>query len=336
MKKLLFLLLFIILSSLFIFFWWNDASAPPNPKDKTLRSFLITKGQSAGSVAKRLAGAGLIKNEFALRFYTQLTGQEKAIQAGNYEISPNLSLKEIVSVLIAGPKEIWITYPEGLRREEIAVKTVKVLNIQGEDAFLFWNEFMKESNGFEGFLFPETYLFPKDVTAKKVFNKLRSTFDIKVSDKMRDDAKAGGMGIEQIVVLAAIIERETKTPEERPIVSGILKKRLEAKMPLQVDATLQYLTGNKRCGTNLRQPPLDCDWWQPPAIQDKKLQSPFNTYTNRGLPPSPIANPGLSSIKAAIYPEDSPYWYYLHDSEGKIHYAKSLEDHNQNIAKYLR
>ncbi|MBI2007560.1 MAG: endolytic transglycosylase MltG [Candidatus Blackburnbacteria bacterium] len=335
MRKLLLLLLLILIFSLPSFFWWGNVSGPADIKDKTPRSFLITKGQSAGSIAKKLAGSGLIKSELAFRFYTQLTGREKAIQAGNYEISPNLSLKEMVSVLMAGPKEIWVTYPEGLRREEIAIRTIKTLNIEGEEAVLFWSEFMRESEGFEGFLFPETYLFSRDITAKKVFNKLRSTFDVKVTDKMRDDAKAGGMTVEQVVALAAVIERETKTEEERPVVSGILRKRLEARMPLQVDATLQYLTGNKRCGTNPKQPPLNCSWWQPPTAEDKKLQSLLNTYTNRGLPPSPIANPGLSSLKAAIYPEDSPFWYYLHGKDGKIRYAKTLEEHNENIRKYL-
>lgn len=332
MKKLLFLLLFILLSSFFIFFWWNSISSPANPQDKETRKFLITKGEAAGKIAKKLESAGLVKSELAFRLYTQIGGREKSIQAGNYELSPNLTLKEIIKTLIAGPKEVWVTYPEGLRREEIAQKTIKALGTEKDKTSTFFQEFLQEAEGQEGFLFPETYLFPKDITAKKVIAKLRSTFDAKVSEKMIFDAKASGLTIKEVVVLASVIERETITDEERPVVAGILLKRLEAGWPLQADATLQYAIANAKCQISN----IKCDWWQPPTVQDKKLQSPFNTYTNQGLPPSPIANPGLSSIKAAIYPADSPYWYYLHDSEGKIHYAKSLEEHNQNIARYLR
>lgn len=335
MKNFLILPLFLIPISLFLFLWWNNASSAPRPKDATPRKFLITKGQSAGKIAKELAKTGLIKSELAFRLYTQFTGREKAIQAGNYELSPSSSLGEMVKVLIAGPKEIWVTYPEGLRREEIAAKTVKTLGLDGEQSRLFWEEFLKETEAEEGFLFPETYLFPRDVTAGKVAKKLRSTFDAKFSEQMVADSRSSGMSLKELITLASIIERETKTDEERPIVAGILVKRLENGWPLQADATLQYLTGTQRCQAR-KTPALDCDWWNIPTNEDKKIKSSFNTYLNRGLPPSPIANPGLSSIKAAIYPADSPYWYYLHDGSGKIYYAKTIEEHSGNIARYLK
>lgn len=332
MRYLLIFPLFILLSSFFIFFWWNSVSSPSKPQDKETRKFLIVKGEAAGKIAKKLESAGLIKSELAFRLYTQLSGREKSIQAGNYELSPNLALKEIIKALVAGPKEVWVTYPEGLRREEIAQKTVKALDIEKDKTTTFLQEFLQESEGQEGFLFPETYLFPKDVTAKKVIAKLRSTFDTKVSEKIISDAKASGSTIKEVIILASVIERETITDEERPVVAGILLKRLDAGWPLQADATLQYAIANAKCQISN----IKCDWWQPPTAEQKSLKSPYSTYTNKGLPPSPIANPGNSSIKAVVYPEDSPYWYYLHDSEGKIHYAKSLEEHNQNIARYLR
>lgn len=350
MKKLLFLLLLIIFSSFFIFLWWNSVSRASLPNDSTPRKFLITKGQSAGKVAQRLEDARLIKSELAFRLYTQLTGKEKFIQAGNYELSPNLSLTGIVKVILSGPREIWITYPEGLRREEIAAKTIKALELDTDKAKAFWDEFAEESEGKEGFLFPETYLFPRDITAAKVTRKLRATFEEKVSEKMVEDAKETGLSLDEVVILASIIERETLTKEERPIVAGILLKRLSAGWPLQADATLQYVVTTQKCysrGTSLsraesRDGTLDTcgtsgfEWWDTPTNEDKKLKSPFNTYTNRGLPPSPIANPGLSSIKAAIYPQNSSYWYYLHDRDGKIHYAKTIEEHTENINRYLR
>ncbi|MBI4033134.1 MAG: endolytic transglycosylase MltG, partial [Candidatus Blackburnbacteria bacterium] len=142
------------------------------------------------------------------------------------------------------------------------------------------------------------------------------------------------------VTLASIVERETLTDEERPIVAGILLKRLEAGWPLQADATLQYAIASVNCTlrkeTSAAQSVKCEDWWPIPSSEDKKIKSLYNTYLNRGLPPGPIANPGLSSIKAVVSPQDSPYWFYLHDGNGKIHYAKTSEEHAENIRKYLQ
>jgi UPF0755 protein len=135
------------------------------------------------------------------------------------------------------------------------------------------------------------------------------TFDKKVKD----------VTYKQLIV-ASLLERETFADSEKPIVAGIIYKRLENDWPLQIDATLQYIKGN----------------WKPVYSIDKELNSPFNTYKNLGLPPSPIANPGLSSILASISPEASEYWYYIHDNDGKIHFGRTLEEHNANIAKYLK
>ncbi len=324
--------LFIILSLVFVFVWWSDAARPADPGQETVGRFIIPKGQTAARTAARLEEEGFIKSSLAFKLYVQITGQAKAIQSGDYRLSPKLNLSKIVAVLLAGPQELWVTYPEGLRREEIASRTIKVLGIESEAAQTFYQDFLKESQGLEGLLFPETYLFARDVPAANVVKKLRVTFDTKVTDKMLEDAKAKGLRLNEVATLASIIERETITDKERPVVAGILLKRMDAGWPLQVDATLQYVTGSKRCVSYQ----LDCDWWKPPTIEDKKLNSQYNTYLNKGLPPAPIANPGLQSIKAVIYPEDSPYWYYLHDSQGKIHYGATIEEHNENIRKYLQ
>lgn len=324
--------LFIILSSLFIFFWWQDASRPPESAKEEAQRFVIPKGQTASRVAARLEEEGLIKSALSFRLYTQVTGQAKAVQAGDYRLSPNLSLTRLVAALLAGPQELWVTYPEGLRREEMAVKTIKTLGMEGETAEMFYEDFLKESRDLEGFLFPETYLFAPDVKASNVVKKLRAIFAAKVTEKMIEDAKDNGLQLNEVVILASIVERETLTDDERPVVAGILLRRMEIGMPLQADATLQYITGNKRC-TGYQ---LDCDWWEPPTVEDKKLNSPYNTYLNKGLPPEPIANPGLQSIKAVIYPQESSYLYYIHDKDGKIHYAETIEEHNENVARYIR
>jgi UPF0755 protein len=328
MKRIFFTLLFLLFLVAFLFFfifiWWQYNSQPYNPKDNSKRRFVITRGLSASQVGTMLEEQGLIRSAQAFKIYTQLTGSQKNIKPGQYELSPNLSLKDIVLRLLAGPQELWVTYPEGLRREEIAVRTIKVLGIEGERQKEFWQEFLKESEDMEGFLFPDTYLFPKDITAKQVVAKLRQTFDQKIKDKVTKET----------IILASIVEKETKTDEERPVVAGILLKRLKTPgWRLQADATLQYITGKIRCGSLPLSEIFNCNWWTAPRTEDKKLNSPYN---KDGLPPSPIANPGLSSIKSVLFPQESDYWYYLHDKEGKVHFAKTIQEHNINIEKYLR
>lgn len=335
MKKLLFSLVLLVACAVSLFLWWSSVSSPLDPKNTKSQDFLVTRGQSLTRVAQNLEKRGLVKNGFAFRIYTQAAGQAGKIQPGEYSLSPSYSLDKIMMTLVSGPKELWVTYPEGLRLEEMAAKTIKPLGMKADIAQTFWAEFMTVAKGKEGYLFPETYLFPKDVKGTTVANKLITTFENKVT-QMRADAQKSDLSFDELITLASIVERETKTNEERPIVAGILLKRLDAGWPLQADATLQYATGNTRCAKDLTKPVLDCDWWVIPEVEDRQVRSPYNTYTNKTLPPAPIANPSLSSIRAVIYPENSDYWFYIHDKDGKIHYAKTAEEHAANIDKYLR
>ena len=270
-------------------------------------------------MGNKLDKEGFIKSSFAFKLYVQITGSAKKIQAGEYRLSPGYSLFKIVSELTKGPVGVWITIPEGLRREEIAYKFAESLDKEDKPAFI--KEFLQTSLGQEGYLFPDTYIFLKTTQAQGVVQKMRATFEIKVGTEITK---------EQLVV-ASLVERETKTNEERPTVAGIIYKRLKAKWPLQIDATLQYAVADVRCQMS----DVRCEWWTPPTREDLEINSPYNSYKLTGLPPTPIASPGLSSIKAAIYPEESDYWFYLHDSKGVIHFARTIEEHNANIRKYL-
>lgn len=336
--------LFFVLGFLSLFLWWKGVSAPADPENKTPQDFLIVRGESAQEIGSKLEKEGLVRSGFAFKFYTQVTGKAHEIQAGEYRLSPNLALGQLVLTLTRGPQELWVTYPEGFRREEIATKTIQTLGFEVTEADNFWFEFLASTVGEEGFLFPDTYLFARDVSAKTVAGKLRSTFDARVTDKMVQDAKAAGLSMDEVVTLASIVERETLTRQERPVVAGILIKRWQRDWPLQADATLQYILASQNCATQGQTRgdawvcySPDFKWWNIPTADHRKtLKSPYNTYLNPGLPPGPIANPGLESIKAVIYPEDSPYWFYLHDTSGKIHYAETIEEHEENIDKYLR
>jgi len=301
--KFKYLVLIIVIICVGFFFYVKTLFLAPSSETKQI-DFMINKGSSVSLIGKNLEKAGLIKNSIIFKFYIQLTNSQNKIQAGEFQLSPNLSLIQIVDTLKKGPAEIWITIPEGLRREEIATKFTNILN---KDE-IFTKEFLNLSAGKEGYLFPDTYLFPKTATAAQIVNRMIATFNQKIKEVTYNQ-----------VIMASMLERETFSDSEKPIVAGILYKRIQNNWPLQVDATLQYIKGN----------------WKPVFSIDKELKSPFNTYKNLGMPPSPISNPGLSSILAAISPEESEYWYYIHDNDGKIHFAKTLEEHNSNIRKYL-
>ena len=173
----------------------------------------------------------------------------------------------------------------------------------------------------EGYLFPDTYFVnAAEFDVQKFLERLLRTFEERVASGLQDDLAVSGRDLSDVITMASLIERETVTSEERPIVSGILWKRLDAGRALDVDATVRYILEKP---TNAL------------TRSDLEFDSPYNTRRIAGFPPGPIANPGLASIKAALHPEDSPYWYYLHDNEGKIHYAETNDEHNVNKVRYL-
>ncbi len=319
MKRLIFLLgILFFLAGVCVF--WLFVQIQPVNSDTASKRFTINNGENASQVGLNLEKQGLIKSAIVFRVYTQITQSAKKIRAGSYELSSNLSVPKMVDKLLAGPTEVWVTIPEGYRREEIAGKVVTTLELSSDAADKFMQEFLNITTGREGYLFPDTYLVPKDVTPQIFAKIMEANFSKRVDFSYSNND----------IILASIIERETKTDEERPIVAGILLKRISAGWPLQADAAIQYVTsGCKILDTS-------CNWWKAVTVDDLKVDSPFNTYLNTGLPPSAISNPGLISIKAATNPKASSYWYYIHDNDGQIHYAETIEEQNANIAKYLQ
>ena len=315
MKKLLFLplLAVFLLAAATI---WVYINSLPVSSNKSFNNFVIAKGSSASQIGTKLQASGLIKSALVFKIYLQFTGQSGKLQSGQFKLSPAFSLFQNINALFSGPFEIWVTIPEGLRREEIAGKFTSAL---GKDT-VFTDEFLQISKEKEGYLFPDTYLFPLDISATAVVKKMTDTFAEKTFDLI---PKGSSLTFSEVVTMASLIERETKTDAERPIVAGIILNRIRIGMALQVDASVQYAVGTSK------------DWWPILSLADLKINSPYNTYKFQGLPPGPIANPGLSSLKASFAPTANDYWYYIHDSTGLIHYAKTLAEHNANIAKYL-
>lgn len=251
----------------------------------------------------RLAQERLIHNYWVAKLYLQGTGLDQKVRPGSYLLSRSQSLEELLISLTAGPRDIWVTIPEGFRREQIAERFESFAQFDK-------SEFLRLTATSEGKLFPDTYLVPLYATTENVVDMLLQNFAKKVGEISDDN-----------LIIASLVEREVRNPDERPTVAGIILKRWEAGWPLQIDATVQYVQGDSK------------DWW--PKDIDTKKPSAYNTYMNVGLPPSPIANPGLAVIQAVLKPEKTDYWYYLSDSKGITRFAKTLGEHNLNIDKYL-
>lgn len=299
--------------------WWIDGTSPVAPTDTKSAIFVVGRGEGVRSITANLASDHLIRSPTAFFLLVKLMGLERSLQAGDFRLNRSMNAREIARELTHGYLDVWVTTLEGWRIEEIANRLAKDLDIPE-------NEFLKVAH--EGFMFPDTYLIPRDATPGAIVKIFLDTFNQKVTDQMKEVAKEQGLTFENALILASIVEREGRTDEDRPIIAGILLKRLKADWPLQADATLQYALGYQL---------TEKTWWKKSLNgEDKKVRSPYNTYRNPGLPPTPISSPGLAAIKAVLYPKDSPYWFYLHDPEGRVHYAKTIEEHMQNIATYLQ
>ena len=319
--------LFLIAVLTAFFLWWRWVNLPVETQliseDKV---FVVRKGDGLSTVAFRLQEEGLIRSAVAFKLLGRKENLEGKIQEGSFRLKPSQTPIEIIDFLTRGTQDIWLTFPEGWRQEEFARRLASNLENFSQE------EFLNISVGYEGELFPDTYLIAREASASAVFQILHNNFQKRFSPDLIRTASQAGLSQKEVLILASLVEREAKHDEDRPIVAGILLKRLKADWPLQVDATLQYALANLRCLSL----PLDCNWWTIPTAADKKIDSPYNTYLYKGLPPAPICNPGLASIKAVIYPQDSDYWFYLSDAKGNMHYGRTIEEHNANIQKYLR
>lgn len=296
--------------------WFSTSLSEVNLADTKEVEFIISPSQTASEVVSRLHTSQLIKNPFAAKLYLRLTEMDSRLVPGSYLVSPSQNTPDLLRSLTRGPKDVWITIPEGWRREQIAARLQKVL---GEESNFNPADFIFQTATLEGRLFPDTYLIPASADSLSVIKIITDNFSSKVSSISDED-----------LILASLVEREAKLAPDRPIIAGIFKKRLKENWPLQVDATVQYAESSLRCKKTV----LDCDWWKPPT--DTTFDSPYNTYQNPGLPPAPIANPGLASIDSVLNFQSTVYYYYLTGSDGITHFATTLSQHNLNIDKYLQ
>jgi len=313
-----------------LFFIWQGIYLPRTLGSQEEVVFSIQKGDKGKEIAFNLEKEGLIKWSFLFRLYTTLTGDSKKLQAGEYLLSPSMTIPEIAQKIVSGETlQIKITIPEGFTikqiENELSLKLQRPVLCQFlakefKNEFDFLKDVPDEAN-LEGFLFPDTYYFSIGVRDKEICKKFLKNFDQKLKPELKEEISWQGKTIFEIMTMASMIEKEVKTLEDKKLVSGILWERLEQGMSLQVDATISYITGKRTVKI---------------LLEDLQIDSPYNTYKYKGLPLGPISNPGLDSIVAAIYPEESEFWYYLSMPEGETIFSKTLTEHNIAKAKYLK
>ncbi len=297
-------------------FCWFAIKAPSGfPQEGA--TVTIASGESLKSVGTKLQNANIIRSRVVFSSLVTFMGGERSISPGDYVFKNGESLLSIAQQIARGQHgvdQIKITIPEGETNREVAdtiIKKIPNFDIQ---------KFLSISKSKEGYLFPETYFVYPAVTAEELNQEMTAMFDRQTKELFTREI-LNKESQSDIVIMASLIEREAHGDDDRAMIAGILWNRIQKGMSLQVDATVAY--ANNKPDTQLQK-------------SDFSIDSPYNTYKYRGLPPAPIANPGLLALKAAISPSKTGYLYYLHDKHGTIHYAKTYAEHLKNIARYLK
>jgi len=298
-----------------IFTFFYQFSAPQKGAGK--ERFVVSLKTTETEIISKLKEQGYIRNEWAFNFVLKNKNWQNKIKPAGYEISKSMNAWELADILVNHPYQKWVIIPEGLRKEEIAETIQKELG---------WDENTKQEfieNGEEGYLFPDTYLFDLNYIGKDAANRMESQFNEKTADLFRE-ASEKNIRNDSLVALASLVQREAANEKEMPLIAGVIWNRWLKDIPFQIDATVQYALGEPG------------NWWPKIKPADYKIDSSYNTYLHKGRPPAPICNPGLAAIDAVVNSEESEYLYYLHDSQGQIHLAKTYEEHLSNIEKYLK
>lgn len=294
--------------------FYTGFSAPRNfIEPKYVR---IEKGSSLLETGTELKKEGIVRSKTVFIVLEKIASAERAIKAGDYFFDRSTSVFDVVTRLAKG--EFGIEQRKLIVREGETIKEIAEL-MRGFQKFNE-QEFLELTKGEEGYLFPDTYFLFVNVTAQELMQKMKDNFSERTK-VAGEDIKNSGKSLNEIITMASIIEKEVAVPEERAIVSGILWKRISKGMPLQVDASLGYVTGKTSAQL---------------TMDDLKMDSPYNTYLHKGLPPAPICNPGLETIKSALNSQPSPYYFYLTGKDGKTYFAKTFDEHKKNKEKYLR
>lgn len=312
-KKIALIIFFLIL--IFSIGIINYSIAPSDFPSRKIIS--IRSGQYLSQVAEDFESKKVIKSKFLFKVYVMALSGHKQIQVGDYLFERPESALRIAKRVISGDQGLpkyKITITEGMTVKQIGLTIKKSISSFDVDTFYVL------AKPYEGYLFPDTYYIYENAAPQFVVDQLRNTFKEKIKTQLLS-MQAFGKELKDVIIMASIIEKEAFKMEDRKIIAGILWKRLEIGMPLQVDAPFYYTLGKE---SSLL------------TVSDLRTDTPYNTYTNKGLPPAPIANPGLGAIEATVNPTKSKYLFYLSDKSGTMHYAVDHDGHVANKNKYIR
>lgn len=297
--------------------------------------FVVKSGETAGTISQRLQEQGLVSNADLLRYYMLYKGLDNGIEAGNFTLTHAMTIPQVAAALSsdAAPDEIKWRGWEGWRREQLAESLSQQPNLafnsddfmrltgpgaRGNGAYSFLSE-LPAGASLEGFLFPDTYRFTYQTPTETIIDHMLAQFETKITPQMRADAKASGLSLYQVITLASIVEREGVYDDERPTIASVYFNRLANNMNLDADPTTQYAIANA------------ANWWPPLDLDPRTIDDPYNTYVYPGLPPGPIANPGLASINAVIYPAQTNYFYFRAKCDGS-HYHNFAVTYTEHVA----
>ncbi len=329
--------LFLLLASIYVI--WELIKPASGGDD--LINFQIEEGSTVNVISVKLYEAQVIKNKFWFETWVWLTGSEKKILMGHYSVPADINLLNLVKIISGGVvpnNEMEITIIEGwtigkinnyLKEKGVVTDdSFKVTAGTGEVASEISNQLQNSlldskpgQLGLEGYLFPDTYRIFNNTSAEDIIFKMVKNLSNKLSPDLVKLLKNKGLSIHEALTLASIIELEVPSENDRALVADIFLRRLDNNIGLQADSTINYITGQSKPSVSL---------------DDIKINSPYNTYKYKGLPPGPICNPGLSAIKAVVYPQPNDYWYFLTTPDGRVIYSKTFEQHKQAKYKYLK
>jgi UPF0755 protein len=298
----------------------------PVGSSKEIEVFVIPENKENFDIVKTLKEKKFIKNTSAFKFLIDNFSYGKGMESGGYRLSQNMNAWQVMKKISGKPDLVWFKQTHCVRKEQLGEYLAETLNWNGTE-LNSWNSLYKNDKPdyFEGVYYPDTYLIPLDETPAQVAQRFINRFNEKFAPL------AEGFASKNIkwttgVKIASLISREAAGIEDMKLISGIIWNRLDTEMPLQIDATMQYTLGKKANGS----------WWGGIDLTQKQSDSPYNSYLYKGLPPTPICNPNIDAIEAALYPEETDCLFYLHDSDKQIHCAKTYKEHLANIEKYLR
>ena len=322
-RFLLRLIAFVVVGGWLTFFGVRNLFEP-RTSERRLITVEIPARSSVSDTGEKLQKDGVIRSAFAFRLWSKWRSEGAKFKAGTYNFSSNMTLAEIARLLDAGPQELGIrvTIPEGFTLRQIAdlLQEKKLcdaaifLHDATNEAFItrIQSDFPLPKNTLEGYLFPDTYHFAAGTPAKTIVETMLMNFSTRYARPYQHEITQSGRDLHALVTLASLIEREARVPEDRARIAGVLENRLKRNMKLEVDATVLYALGHHK---------------EKVYFKDLKIDSPYNTYRYKGLPPGPIANPGLPCLDAATKPETNDYLYYVARPNGSHLFSQTLAEH---------